>query len=155
MSESWAGDERASRSTKGSDGDTPGTWVSFLGLLAVIAALLSFAAGGIFVWIAPSKPDLDAVRCGDDVMRSGDTCLVFGGDTDDEGFDEGGDLAEMRANQQEQARSHDTNHRRAGTAFRVGGGLLAAGLALVVVGLVITSLVQRRRTRAGAPTSTG
>ena len=126
-------------------GDSAGTWVSFAGILALIAAFVAFAVGGFFVWAAPSDPDPDVVRCGDDVMRPGDTCLAFGGDPDDEGIDEGGDYGEMRADRERQARRHDDAHGSASAAFHIGAILLPVAVLLVVVGLVVTALQQRQR----------
>jgi hypothetical protein len=132
-------------SRRDAQGDTAGTWVGFAGILALGAAIVSFAIGGVFVWVAPSEPDLDAVRCGDEVMSPGDTCLAFGGDTDDEGIDEGGDYVTMRENQRAQLRLHRDGHRRASVAFRTGGVLLAVAAAFLAVGLTTDRLLQRRR----------
>jgi hypothetical protein len=135
-------------------GDSAGTWVSFAGILALIAAFVAFAVGGFFVWAAPSDPDPDLVRCGEDVMRPGDTCLAFGGDPDDEGIDEGGDYGEMRADRERQARRYDDAHGSASAAFHIGAILLPVAFLLVVVGLVVTALQQRpRRGSHGAASS--
>lgn len=116
-------------------------------IAASIAALVALALGGVFVWAAPSMPDAGAVRCGDDVMDRGDECIVFGGDTDDTGYDEGGDYSEMRANQEDQARHHRTLHHRASLAFRTGGVLFAIAVVLYIVGVVIGTRHQRRQQR--------
>lgn len=121
--------------------------VVLVAIAALVAALVALGLGGVFVWAAPSLPDAEVVQCGDDVMGRGDQCIVFGGDTDDTGYDEGGDYSEMRANQEDQARHHRTLHHRASLAFRTGGILFAIAVVLYLVGVVIGTRHQRRQQR--------
>ena len=62
---------------------TAGGCVALLALLVLVAGLLGVAIGGFFALAAPSKPDPDNVRCGDDIMAPGDTCIAFGGGPDE------------------------------------------------------------------------
>ena len=119
---------------------TAGGCVLLLAVVLLVMGLLGLAAGALFANIGPSDPDLDEVRCGDDVMARGDTCIVFGG-----GPEDGGSYEEVADQQRGQARTHAANHRRASVALRTGGFLLAASLVLYVAGYATLARGERRR----------
>lgn len=119
---------------------TAGGCLVLVAFVALAAGLLALAVGGFFAHAGPSAQDPDNVRCGDDIMERGDTCLAFGG-----GPDEGGSYDEVADQQRRKARTHRISHQRSSTAFRTGGALVAVALGLYVIGFVALKREERRR----------
>jgi hypothetical protein len=125
---------------------TTGGCLLLVAVLLLGVGVLALAASAFFAHVGPSEPDPDTVRCGDEVMRRGDTCIAFGGVEGD-----GGDYADMAEQQADQGRTHRANHDRASTTFRVGGALLAIGVVLYVAATLTLTRRERRRERRSIP----
>jgi hypothetical protein len=122
-------------------GDEPGSWAMMLGVLCLIVALLAYGFGA---WqrSRANSYDPEVVRCGEDVMSPGDTCLNFGGGG-------GGDYAQMRE-RQEATREAAQNFSR--TGMRVVRPALVSGVVLLALGVVELRIRKRTlaRRRSGA-----
>ena len=96
-------------------------WVPIVMLVAIAGLLL----GGLFTYRA-STYDPSVVKCGDEVMAQGDTCVAYGGDSDTGT----GSYDEVKADQDA---SNRVNQIVGPIALGVGGLFLVIGIAGIVV----------------------
>jgi hypothetical protein len=95
-------------------------WVPIVMLLAIVSLVL----GAVFTGRANTY-DPDVVKCGDEVMSQGDTCLGIGGDSN-EGT---GSYDEVKADQDS---NHEVDQIVGPVGLGAGGVLLILGIALIV-----------------------
>lgn len=112
-----------------------------MGGILLIVALLAFGLG-VLQQSRAERYDPNVVRCGDDIMSRGDTCLDFSGDG-------GGDYDEMQAQQ-------DANNETGTSVGRISLIVAPVTLALAVLLFAVgigKRVSQRNATRRAPPAS--